>query len=266
MVNGLFTVTGVGLIPWRVRDTYRMIRIAHYQHLTWRLRKQRGLPALSDRNDLPDGVRESKELNGAAEDDARYDQEYVLSPRQAAKLAQLQHDFAASQSWYRPHETSTHRAFPISFALAITFFNDGNSLFQCMLCGVMWGFAGFTNEKYKQRPAWTTGCLIPFSFLCGIVAGVLIWRGGERTKKKEEVEQRLLDALEIDAEELGSASLELLPEPKAEGAEGAEGNEVEGLATPVRPRGFDAGANDQPSSALGEEISNEQVHPLQQER
>lgn len=28
VVNGLFTVTGVGLIPWRVRDTYRELAIS----------------------------------------------------------------------------------------------------------------------------------------------------------------------------------------------------------------------------------------------
>lgn len=40
------------------------------------------------------------------------------------------------------------------------------------------------------------GILIPFSFLCGIVAGILIWRGGELSKRTEEVEARLRGALE----------------------------------------------------------------------
>lgn len=46
-----------------------------------------------------------------------------------------------------------------------------------------------------QRPAWSTGILIPASFLCGIGAAVLIWRGGEKTKRVEEVRQRLRSAL-----------------------------------------------------------------------
>jgi hypothetical protein len=46
------------------------------------------------------------------------------------------------------------------------------------------------------RPPWTTGSLIPLSFLCGITAGVLIWKGGEASKKTAEVEQRLREALE----------------------------------------------------------------------
>ena len=42
-----------------------------------------------------------------------------------------------------------------------------------------------------QRPPWSTGILIPASFLCGITAAVLIWRGGEKTKRVEEVRSRL---------------------------------------------------------------------------
>jgi hypothetical protein len=47
-----------------------------------------------------------------------------------------------------------------------------------------------------QRPPWSTAVLIPGAFLCGIVAAVLIWVGGERTKRVEEVRERLRKALE----------------------------------------------------------------------
>lgn len=46
------------------------------------------------------------------------------------------------------------------------------------------------------RPAWTIGALIPLGFISGIGAAVLIWKGGERSKKTEEVEERLRDALD----------------------------------------------------------------------
>lgn len=49
-----------------------------------------------------------------------------------------------------------------------------------------------------QRPAWTTGTLIPCSFLCGIAAAVLIWQGGVRTKKTVAVEAKLRKALGVD--------------------------------------------------------------------
>ena len=79
-----------------------------------------------------------------------------------------------------------------SMALLICLFNDGNSIFQIILCGTMWGLNRF------ERPPWTTGCLIPLSFLCGIASAVFIWRGGERTKRVEEVRERLRAALGKD--------------------------------------------------------------------
>lgn len=69
---------------------------------------------------------------------------------------------------------------------------DGNSFFQCLLCGCMWGMNRHT------RPPWTTGSLIPLSFLCGIGAAVLIWQGGKRTKKTAVVEDKLRKALAVD--------------------------------------------------------------------
>ncbi|KAL1731005.1 hypothetical protein EV714DRAFT_209540 [Schizophyllum commune] len=179
VTNGLFTVTGIGLIPQRTLDTYRILKIWRYKRLTRKLRKRAGLPTLFDEDDLPD---------------PNYDPNYVhvLTPKQQTDLQRQQRKFAHSQTWYRAHGTETHRAFPINMALLICLFNDGNSIFQIFLCGTMWGLNRF------ERPAWTTGCLIPLSFLCGIASAVFIWRGGERTKRVEEVRERLRAALGKD--------------------------------------------------------------------
>jgi hypothetical protein len=48
------------------------------------------------------------------------------------------------------------------------------------------------------RPAWTTGVLLPLAFGCGITSGILIWRGGKKTKRTERVEERLRRVLEMD--------------------------------------------------------------------
>jgi len=69
---------------------------------------------------------------------------------------------------------------------------DGNSIFQVILCGTMWGLNRF------QRPPWSTGILIPTSFLCGIASAVLIWRGGKKTKRVDKVEQFLKNALAME--------------------------------------------------------------------
>ncbi|KAI5124945.1 hypothetical protein M0805_007372 [Coniferiporia weirii] len=179
VVNALFTVTGVGLIPWRVIDTYRILRIWRYKRLTRSLRKKAGLPVLYDEDDLPDPM---------------YDPNYVhvLSDKEQKELHHHQRQFMKSQTWYRPHGTPTHRAFPIDTALLICCCIDGNSIFQCILCGTMWGLNRF------QRPAWSTGTLIPVSFLCGIMSAVFIWRGGQKTKRTKEVRERLRLALTLE--------------------------------------------------------------------
>ncbi|KLO18050.1 hypothetical protein SCHPADRAFT_135198 [Schizopora paradoxa] len=177
--NALFTVTGVGLLPWRVIDTYRILKIWRYKKLTRRLRKKARLPELYDEDDLPDPM---------------YDPNYVhvLTDKQQKDLHYQQQHFMKSQTWYRAHGTQTHRAFPINTALLICLFVDGNSVFQVILCGCMWGLNRF------QRPAWTTGSLIPLSFICGILSAVFIWRGGQKTKRTKEVRERLKMALELE--------------------------------------------------------------------
>lgn len=74
----------------------------------------------------------------------------------------------------------------------------------------MWGLDRYAESEHRDalsgvltldfihrytRPPWTTGILIPASFLCGIAAGVFIARGGNKTKKVAEVEDRLRKAL-----------------------------------------------------------------------
>ncbi|KAJ7498809.1 hypothetical protein FB451DRAFT_11090 [Mycena latifolia] len=179
VVNGLFTVTGVGLIPSRVLDTYRIYWIWHYKRRTRMLRAKAGLPKLFDEDDLPDPA---------------YDPNYVhvLTDKEQKDLHRQQVKFQRHQSWYRAHGTETHRAFPINTALLICCLNDGNSIFQVMLCGTMWGLDRF------QRPAWSTGCLIPLSFLCGILSAVFIAVGGNHTKRIEKVKERLRAALAME--------------------------------------------------------------------
>ncbi|KAG8943407.1 hypothetical protein FRC00_011171 [Tulasnella sp. 408] len=131
---------------------------------------------------------------------------HVLTDEQQDELHYQQLKFQQSQTWYRPHATETHRAFPINTGLLICLLIDLNSVFQVdeqiMLCGVMWGLNRFT------RPAWTTGTLIPASFLCGIAASIFIWRGGAKTKKTEQVESKLREALQLEKEGLMNAHLE----------------------------------------------------------
>lgn len=179
VVCGLFTITGIGLIPTRALDTYRIYKIWHYKHKTTKLRDKAGLPQLFDADDLPDPA---------------YDPTFVhvLTEREQQDLHYQQVKFRESQTWYRPHGTVAHRAFPINTALWICLFVDGNSAFQVILSSCMWSMNRF------ERPAWTTGSLIPASFLCGIISAVLIWRGGQLTRRTKQIENTLRTALAVD--------------------------------------------------------------------
>jgi len=170
--TGLFTLTSIGLIPFRVVDTYRIVKIWRYKRRIAHRRRKAGLPELYDPDDLPDPV---------------YDANYVhvLTEEEQMDLHYQQHKFMESQTWYRPHGTETHRAFPINIALWICILNDLNSFFQCLLSGCMWGLNRFT------RPAWTTATTLPAAFIAGILSGFFIYWGGRKTKRTKEVEERL---------------------------------------------------------------------------
>ncbi|KAH8105900.1 golgi-body localization protein domain-containing protein [Cristinia sonorae] len=183
--TGLFTATSIGLIPFRALDTFRICKIWWYKRKTRKLRAQAGLPQLYDEDDLPDPV---------------YDENYVhvLSEAEQADLHYQQYKFSQSQTWYRPHGTQTHRAFPISIALTIAILNDLNSFFQILLSACMWSMNRF------ERPAWTTATTLPAAFVAGILAGVYIWWGGKKTKRNEAVEKRLRHALAMESPRPGA--------------------------------------------------------------
>jgi len=82
VTNGLFTITGVGLIPWRAIDTYRMSVIWTIRMRMVRRRAARGLPPAKDNDDLPAQLDDHPEL---------------LSPAEADKLKHQQDKFAESQ-------------------------------------------------------------------------------------------------------------------------------------------------------------------------
>lgn len=60
--------------------------------------------------------------------------------------------------------------------LLVIFLYIMNSVFQVLLCFVMWHYNRFT------RPGWTTGVLIAASFSCVIVAGIIMFLEAKRIK------------------------------------------------------------------------------------
>lgn len=163
----LFAIMGDGLAPFRCVDTYHMCFIAHYHHLTWRLRREQGLKKLPDHNDLP--AIPPSELE--ADDEIDRQEFSVLNENQQKKLAHHQKKFSKSHSFYKPHETYTHHAFPLRLLVAIVVLLDCHSLLQIALGTCTWAI------NYHVRPFALTTVILCCSITVNITAGVLITVG-----------------------------------------------------------------------------------------
>jgi hypothetical protein len=106
------------------------------------------------------------------------------------------------------------------------------------------------------------GSLIPLSFICGIVAGVLIWRGGEMSKRTQEVEARLRGALErerrslVDGDDHTGLGSDGVQEDEPTREKQAAHTDVRGSSNGVKHSSFDArehGIEPQNKSGDGEE-------------
>jgi hypothetical protein len=183
----LFAIIGDGLAPFRAVDTYHMIFIAHYHHLTWRLRKERALPKLKNRNSLPDlNPNLQPDLEGGQESQetqVKEDELSVLTPVQQKRLVHHQKKFSRSHTYYKPHETITHYAFPLRLLVAITVLLDCHSLLQISLGACTWAIS------YHIRPFALTTVILCCSIACNIMAGVLISIGDHKTRKKDVLER-----------------------------------------------------------------------------
>ncbi|KAK7975871.1 hypothetical protein PG989_014334 [Apiospora arundinis] len=195
----LFAVVGDGMIPWRLVDTYHMCFIARYYHLTWKLRDKMRAPDLKDHNDLPtepviSGRDEQEDLEAQREIHTKKEEEYsVLTPEQQAKLEHHQACFSKSHTFYKPHETETHFAFPLRLLVAIVVLLDCHSCFQLALGLSTWLI------DYHVRPAALTATILCCSIAVNITAGVLISVGDRRTRKKDVVERMFRQELTQEA-------------------------------------------------------------------
>ncbi|KAJ5573595.1 uncharacterized protein N7459_008022 [Penicillium hispanicum] len=190
----LFAIMGDGLAPFRAVDTYHMIFIAHYTLLTWKIRSKRQLPDLKDKNDLPS--QRAKDVDVEFGDTPKEDEhEYsVLDPRQQLRLMHHQTKFAKSHTFYKPHETMTHHAFPLRFLIAIVVVLDCHSLLQMALGACTWSM-----ETPGQRPFALTTVILCCSITCNITGGVLIMIGDRLARKKDIVERLFRQQLTEEA-------------------------------------------------------------------
>lgn len=128
-----------------------MIYIAKYHYKTLRLRRERALPDLPDPNDLPEPTKKDEESGLPLEGQ----DELLLSPEEQAKFEHHRAKFCKSHTFYKPHETFTHKAFGIDLLVVVVTLLDFHSLFQMALGGTTWGI------NYHHRPkALTAVCSV----------------------------------------------------------------------------------------------------------
>jgi hypothetical protein len=215
----LFAIMGDGLAPFRMVDTYHMCFIAHYHHKSWRLRRERALPKLHDHNDLPAQREKEADPEAGKPEDSEFS---VLSLKQQQKLIHHQAKFSKSHSFYKPHETGTHYAFPLHLLVAIVVLLDCHSLFQIALGTCTWAI------DYHTRPQALTATILTCSITCNITAGVLITIGDRKTRKKDV-------ALRMQRQALTQTAIEKVEKHKREREQRAE--EQAPLTDP--PRNFE---------------------------
>jgi hypothetical protein len=168
-----------------------MAYVAKYAHKTWRLRKEHGLPALRNHNELPT-LPETHDWEVDREHDREAEQP-VLTTAEQKTLQHHQDKLADSHTFYKPHETSTHNAFSVRLLIAIVVLLDCHSLFQMALGGTTWGI------YYKNRPKALTAVILTCSISCNISAGITISVGDKRSRKKLVVEQMFRQGLTEEA-------------------------------------------------------------------
>lgn len=189
----LFAIMGDGLAPFRAIDTYHMIFIAHYTFLTWKIRRKRRLPDLKDKNDLP----ARREMDVDVEfGDTPKDEEHefsVLNRLQQQKLIHHQNKLSRSHTFYKPHETLTHHAFPLRILITVVVLLDCHSLLQIALGACTWGI------DYHVRPFALTTVILCCSITCNISGGIFIMIGDRRTRKRDVVERLFREKLTSEA-------------------------------------------------------------------
>lgn len=147
ILNSLFCVTGFGLVPWRFRDLYYLLK--------WRcFGDQKGYAKLQEINEswfrAPEAVSIGPEA-GAADEEAAADTE---TGKRAPPTASWKLDY-------------------------VIWLYIWNTFFQCALSGFMWGMNRF------DRPPWSTGLFVALACIVAGMAGGLVWQETRKVKRIE---------------------------------------------------------------------------------
>ncbi|KAF2486064.1 hypothetical protein BDY17DRAFT_246332 [Neohortaea acidophila] len=179
ILNALFCVTGFGLVPWRFRDLYYLLRYRFMSQRRYGLEKKMyGLQVLA-------GIHRTWfRLPGSSTLDDMSLAEYKRTLGQStADCSQAEIRVALPPNKQLGDTLSGVRA-PATAVWKMDFFvwcNVGNTLFQVMLCFFMWHL-----DRYNRAP-WATGLFIALACIVVGAAGIMSLVEGKKVKKIEGV-------------------------------------------------------------------------------
>ncbi|KAK2066560.1 hypothetical protein P8C59_000366 [Phyllachora maydis] len=163
ILTGLFCVTGFGLIPWRFRDLWYLLKYrVRGQHSGLRTLAgiHRGWYRLPGSQDLPSDVGPDKlpDDTGSAS--------IALPPAKTPD---------APRTGTRAPPTPTWKMDFVIWTMVL------NTFAQAGLCGIMWGMNRF------DRPSWSTGFLVGVACIIAMVGGLVMFVEGNKVKAIEGV-------------------------------------------------------------------------------
>lgn len=144
---------------------------------------------MEDANDLPNDEPYNHDLEIAG-----HGEDAVLTDEEQNTFIKHQNALHQSHTYYRPHETATHRAFPVSVLIAIIVLCDFHSTFQLALGSATWSIS--YHHNYKKI---LTSIILAFSLSCNITAGIMISVGNRMSRKTAVVEALMRQAVTEEA-------------------------------------------------------------------
>lgn len=178
ILTALFCVPAFGLVPWRFRDWYYVLKyrclgdqqairkLAAFHNGWFRLRGSQELAIDIGPDNIPPNIEKDR---------LPFPETKMANPPLTGVRA------PATAYWKMDFEV---------WAMVI------NTFGQCGLCGIMWGMNRYT------RPSWATGFLVAFASLVAMAGGYVEFSEGKKVKSVEGVplKQRDQDRLARDAE------------------------------------------------------------------
>ena len=166
ILNALFCVTGLGLIPWRFRDLYYLLQY-RLLHKTSGLRRLGGIHngwyRLPGSENLP--VLKQSGLQTADDD--------VLDIKNPSLPLPLSKTPEAPLTGIRAPPTAIWKLDYVIWAMVM------NTFLQCVLCGFMWGYNRF------HRPSWATGTFIALACIVAALGGLMTFQEAKKVKAVE---------------------------------------------------------------------------------